>query len=121
MKKILVNRFDHAPNDGMSSMNATLTFRALDIGMWTSPKYSNICVDQLDETLSNETDVPGVASSDLSDITIKIYRYRGFEIKYYSHTLYQRKLKDYQDSMLKQAKAIDENSFSKHGITHAVG
>ena len=37
-KKLLVDRLDHAPNDGMYNMNATLTFRALDIGMCTSPK-----------------------------------------------------------------------------------
>jgi hypothetical protein len=37
-KFFLVERFDHAPNDGMYSMNPTLTFRALDIGICTSPK-----------------------------------------------------------------------------------
>jgi hypothetical protein len=32
VKKILVDRFDHAPKDGNYTMNATLTFRALDTG-----------------------------------------------------------------------------------------
>ena len=83
-------------------------------------KVSNIFVDQLDETLSNETDVPGVAPPDLSDITIKVDRYKNPEITIFDE-IYQRKLKDYQNNMLKQAKAIDEKSFSKHGITHAIG
>jgi hypothetical protein len=85
-------------------------------------KVSDICVDhKLDETLSNETDVPGVAPSDLSDIAIRFYRWKDSRLNDYSDRSYQRKLKDYQGSILKQAKAIDESSFSKHGITHVVG
>jgi hypothetical protein len=76
---------------------------------------------KVDEALFNETEIPGVAPSDLSDITILVYRYKNSQITEFSDTKYQQLLKNYQDSMLKQAKAIDENSFSKHGITHAVG
>jgi hypothetical protein len=38
-KKLLVDRVNDAPNNGQRTMNAALTFRALDIGMCTSPKY----------------------------------------------------------------------------------
>ncbi len=37
-KILLVDKVDYAPNDGMYSMNATLTCRTLNIGMCPSPK-----------------------------------------------------------------------------------
>jgi hypothetical protein len=44
-KKLLVDRIDNAPNDGKYTMNAALTFRALDVGMRISPKEPNIFVN----------------------------------------------------------------------------
>jgi hypothetical protein len=76
---------------------------------------------EVDETLSNETDIPGVAPADLSDISIQVTRYKNPKITEFSDKIYQRLLKTYQNNMLEQAKVVDETSFSKHGITHATG
>ena len=80
--------------------------------------YSN---RKVDETLSNETDVPGVAPPDLGDIMIWVYRYKNSNVTEYSDSGFQQQLRSYHGNMLGQAKSVDEESFRKHGITHAAG
>jgi hypothetical protein len=65
--------------------------------------------------------VPGVAPSDLGDIMVEAYRYNEPIWREYPEPIFQRLLKDYQSRSLSQAKTIDQKSFTKDGITHAVG
>jgi hypothetical protein len=65
--------------------------------------------------------VPGVAPPDLGDITIWSFKYQNPTLRDYPEKQFQRLLKGYQDSLLTQAKSVDQKSFEKDGITHAVG
>ena len=77
---------------------------------------------KLDETLSNhETDVPGVAPRDLGDITIWSFKHKNAALRDYPEAQFQALLEGYQGSLLTQAKSVDQKSFEKDGITHAVG
>jgi hypothetical protein len=65
--------------------------------------------------------VPGVAPLDLGDITICTYKYKNLTLRDCSEKRFQELLKRYQGNLLTQAKLVDQKSFEKHGITHAVG
>jgi hypothetical protein len=65
--------------------------------------------------------VPGVAPLDLGDITILTYKYKNRTLRDCPEKRFQEILKRYQGNLLTQAKSVDQKSFEKHGITHAVG
>jgi hypothetical protein len=65
--------------------------------------------------------VPGVAPLDLGDITIRTYKYKNLTLRDYPENHSQTLLKSYQGNLLTQAKSVDQKSFEKQRITHAVG
>jgi len=96
-------------------IGAPFTFQKLGIGMFTIVLKGSVSkISILDETLVNEADVLGIDPRDLASFTVIVFR-----------RLVMPDLVDYSEQANSfgndfwRAQKVDQESFKKHGITHA--
>jgi hypothetical protein len=83
--------------------------------------YTNSALILIDETLSKETDVPGVEPADIGGFIIKVNKYKDPKWTVYSETKFKEKQRQFEAKLTAQVSKIDERSFTKEGITHKLG
>lgn len=74
-----------------------------------------------DESLSEETDVVGVLPKALGSVRIRVYKYTQSKLRTVKGPSWEKELRKYESKLASQAKKVDQESFNKDGITHALG